>query len=57
MKLKLPKLTKTQKIFAAFALLVVISFLVWGCGTAVSNEVKTDSTEIKIDSVKVDSLK
>jgi hypothetical protein len=57
MKLKLPTLTKTQKIFAAFAIIVVISFLVWGCGTAVSNEVKTDSTEIKVDSVKVDTLK
>jgi hypothetical protein len=57
MKIKLPTLTKTQKIFAAFAIVVVISFLVWGCGTAVSNEVKTDSTEIKIDSVKIDTLK
>ena len=57
MKLKLPTLTKTQKIFAAFAIVVVISFLVWGCGTAVSNEVKTDSTEMKMDSVKLDTLK
>jgi hypothetical protein len=57
MKIELPKLTKTQKIFAAFAIIVVISFLVWGCGTAVSNEVKTDSTEMKMDSVKVDTLK
>ena len=57
MKIELPKLTKTQKIFAAFAIIVVISFLVWGCGTAVSNEVKTNSTEVKIDSVKLDTLK
>ena len=57
MKIELPKLTKTQKIFAAFAIVVVISFLVWGCGTEVKNEVKTDSTEVKIDSVKLDTLK
>ena len=57
MKIKLPTLTKTQKIFAAFAIIVVISFLVWGCGTAVSNEVKTDSTEMKVDTLKLDTLK
>ena len=57
MKLKLPTLTKTQKIFAAFAIIVVISFLVWGCETAVKTEVKTDSTEIKVDTLKVDTLK
>jgi len=57
MKLKLPTLTKTQKIFAAFAIIVVISFLVWGCGTAPKSEVKTDSTEIKVDTLKVDTLK
>jgi hypothetical protein len=57
MKIQLPKLTKTQKIFTAFAIIVVISFLVWGCGTEVKNEVKTDSTEIKVDTVKVDTLK
>jgi hypothetical protein len=57
MKIELPKLTKTQKIFAAFAIIVVISFLVWGCGTEVKNEVKTDSTEVKVDSVKLDTLK
>ena len=56
MKLKLPKLTKTQKIFTAFAIIVVISFLVWGCGTAVSNEVKTDSTELKTDTLKLDTV-
>jgi len=60
MKIKLPTLTKTQKIFTAFAIIVVISFLVWGCGTAVSNEVKTDSTHTDtthIDSTLVDTLK
>jgi hypothetical protein len=57
MKLKLPTLTKTQKILAAFAIVMAISFLVWGCGTAATTEVKTDSTEIKVDSVKVDTLK
>ena len=57
MKIKLPTLTKTQKIFAAFAIVVVISFLVWGCGTAPKSEVKTDSTEMKVDTLKVDTLK
>jgi len=57
MKLKLPTLTKTQKIFAAFALVVVISFLVWGCKTTPTNEVKTDSTEMKTDTLKLDTLK
>jgi hypothetical protein len=57
MKIELPKLTKTQKIIAAAAIILAIAFLVWGCGTAVSTEVKYDSTEMKIDSVKVDSVK
>ena len=57
MKIKLPTLTKTQKILAAFAIVMAISFLVWGCETAATTEVKTDSTEIKVDSVKVDTLK
>ena len=57
MKIELPKLTKTQKILAAFAIVMAISFLVWGCGTEVKTEVKADSTEIKVDSVKVDTLK
>jgi len=57
MKIELPKLTKTQKIIAASVIVVAIAFLVWGCGTAVSTEVKSDSTEMKIDSVKVDSVK
>ena len=53
------QLTKTQKILAAFAIVIAISFLVWGCGTAVSNEVKTDSTindTTLVDSVKVDTI-
>jgi hypothetical protein len=57
MKIKLPTLTKTQKIIAAFAIIVAISFLVFGCETAVKTEVKTDSTEIKVDTLKVDTLK
>jgi len=57
MKLKLPTLTKTQKIILGFAIATLIAFLVWGCGTAVSNEVKTDSTEMKVDTLKVDTLK
>ena len=57
MKIELPKLTKTQKLVAAFAIIVAISFLVWGCETTVQTEVKTDSTEIKVDTLKVDTLK
>jgi CHASE3 domain sensor protein len=60
MKLKLPTLTKTQKIFASFAIIVVISFLVWGCGTAATTEVKTDSTHTdttRMDTTLVDTLK
>jgi hypothetical protein len=57
MKIKLPTLTKTQKILAAFAIVMAISFLVWGCGTEVKTEVKTDSTEMKVDTLKVDTLK
>ena len=49
------KLTKTQKIILGFAIATLIAFLVWGCGTAVSNEVKTDSTHK--DSTLVDTLK
>ena len=59
MKIKLPTLTKTQKIFAV-AIGIAISFLVLGCGTAVSNEVKTDSTHTDtthMDTTLVDTLK
>ena len=57
MKIKLPTLTKTQKIIAAFAAATLLAFLVWGCGTAPKSEVKTDSTEMKLDTLKVDTLK
>jgi starvation-inducible outer membrane lipoprotein len=57
MKIKLPTLTKTQKIITAFALATAIAFLVWGCETAPKSEVKTDSTEMKVDTLKVDTLK
>jgi hypothetical protein len=56
MKIKLPTLTKTQKIIATFAIIVAISFLVFGCETAVKTEVKTDSTEIKVDTLKIDTI-
>ena len=59
MKIKLPTLTKTQKIIAAFALATAIAFLVWGCGTEVKTEVKTDSTHADttlVDTLKVDSI-
>jgi hypothetical protein len=57
MKIELPKLTKTQKIIAAFAIVVAITFLACGCGTSTTSEVKTDSTEMKLDSVTIDTLK
>ena len=57
MKLKLPTLTKTQKIFAAFAIIVVISFLVWGCKTPTTKEVKKDSTITTVDTARLDTLK
>ena len=57
MKIKLPTLTKTQKIIAAFALATVIAFLVWGCGTTPKSEVKTDSTITTVDTASLDTLK
>jgi lipopolysaccharide export system protein LptC len=57
MKIELPKLTKRQKLVAAFAVVVAIAFLVWGCETPATTEVKTDSTEVKVDTLKVDSVK
>lgn len=57
MKLKLPTLTKTQKIFTAFAIIVVISFLVWGCKTPATKEVKKDSTITTVDTATLDTLK
>ena len=51
------KLTKTQKIFALFAAATLLAFCIWGCGTTPKSEVKTDSTEMKLDTLKVDTLK
>jgi hypothetical protein len=51
------KLTTTQKIFTLFASITLLAFCIWGCGTAATTEVKTDSTEIKVDTLKVDTLK
>ena len=57
MKLKLPTLTKTQKIIAVFALATLISFLVWGCKTPETKEVKKDSTITTVDTATLDTLK
>ena len=51
------KLTKTQKIFTIFAAITLLAFCIWGCGTTPKSEVKTDSTEIKVDTLKLDTLK
>ena len=59
------ELTKKQKAITLIAIAVAISLLVFGCGNAVSNEVKTDSTlndttlidTLKVDTLKVDTLK
>ena len=51
------KLSKTQKIITLFAAATLLAFLVWGCETAPKSEVKTDSTEMKLDTLKVDTLK
>jgi hypothetical protein len=47
-------MTKNQKLLTLSAIVVAVAFLLFGCGTAVNNEVKTDST-LK-DSVVVDTL-
>jgi hypothetical protein len=52
------KLSKNQKLLALSAIVVAVAFLLFGCGSAVSNEVKTDSTindTTLVDSVKVDT--
>ena len=49
------KLTKNQKLLALSTLVVAIAILLFSCGTAVSTEVKTDSTHS--DSTLVDTLK
>jgi len=51
------KITKTHKIIAAFIAVTVISFLVWGCKTPATKEVKTDTTEVKVDTARLDTLK
>ena len=54
------KLTTTQKIFTLFIAITLLAFCIWGCGTAVSNEVKTDSTHTDtthMDTTLVDTLK
>ena len=49
------KLTKTTKIILGFTIATLIAFCIWGCGTAPKSEVKTDSTEMKLDTLKVDT--
>jgi hypothetical protein len=59
MKIKLPTLTKTQKTIMLFAVITALAFLLFGCGNAVSNEVKTDSTindTTLVDTLKVDTI-
>jgi len=51
------KITKTHKIIAAFIAVTVISFLVWGCKTPTTTEMKSDSTAVKVDSATLDTLK
>ena len=46
------KITKTHKIIAAFIAITVISFLVWGCGTTTTTEMKSDSTAVIVDTTK-----
>jgi hypothetical protein len=53
-------MTKKQgMILAASVAVLALGFLLLGCGTAVSNEVKTDSTHADttlVDTLKVDSI-
>jgi hypothetical protein len=51
------KLTTTQKIFTLFIAITLLAFCIWGCGTTSKSEVKTDSTEMKLDTLKLDTLK
>jgi hypothetical protein len=54
------KLTKTQKVITLFLAATALAFLLFGCGTAVNTEVKTDSTltdSVLVDTLKVDTLK
>jgi hypothetical protein len=50
------KLTKTQKIFTIFIAITLLAFCIWGCGTAPKSEMKIDSTEVKVDTLKVDTI-
>lgn len=50
-------MTKNQKLLALSTIVVAVAILLMSCGTAVSTEVKTDSTEMKQDTVKIDTLK
>jgi uncharacterized protein YgiB involved in biofilm formation len=50
------ELTKKQKTITLIAIAVAIIFLVWGCETAPKSEVKIDSTEVKVDTLKVDTI-
>jgi hypothetical protein len=52
------KLTKIQKIISVSAIVIALALLVFGCGNAVSNEVKTDSTindTTLVDTLKIDT--
>lgn len=54
------KLSKNQKLLTLSAIVVAVAFLLFGCGTGVTTEVKTDSTlndTTLVDSVKLDTLK
>ena len=51
------KITKTHKIIAAFIAVTVISFLVWGCKTPATTEMRNDSTAVKVDTATLDTLK
>jgi uncharacterized membrane protein YczE len=50
------KLTKNQKLLTLSAIVFAVAILVFGCETGVKTEVKTDSTEIKVDTLKVDTI-
>lgn len=57
MKLKLPTLTKTQKIFTLFIAITLLAFCIWGCKTPATTEMRNDSTAVKVDSATLDTLK
>ena len=51
------KLTKTQKISTLFAVITLLAFCIWGCGTTPTTKIKNDSTAVIVDTLKVDTLK